>query len=163
MLGIVDGSDRLLARVAYIRGLENHPNRDTHDAIAGIETAITLTDTPDPPSEESSTEGADDTSSAASAASEHSDNEPDVPDYQVIHLAPPSPLNYREALQLARAGPSQPGNSTPQEALPTGQPPPPPSPQATPEVDDGTSPFRTRAGTIRVPPAAPQKRKNLHN
>ena len=89
VLGIINRVDQLLARVAYICGLDNHHNRDHDDAIAGIETAITLTDTPDPPSEESSTEGADDTSSTTQANSEHSDSEPDVPEYQVLHLAAP--------------------------------------------------------------------------
>ena len=174
VLGIVDQHDQLLARVAYVRGLENHPNRGTDEAVASIETAITLTDTPLPPSEESSTEGADDTSSAPPADtehsehsdsepetehSEHSDSEPEVPDYHVLHMAPPSPMDFRAALELARAGPSQPGSSTPQEASPTGLPHPPPSTQTSSDEDNGTSPFKTRAGTIRGPPAAPRKKK----
>ena len=59
-LTIVDRDDQHIAGVAYIRGLDTHPQRGLAsaigDAIAEMEGAVLLTETPAPPQEESTTD-----------------------------------------------------------------------------------------------------------
>ena len=45
-LAIVNRNDKTVAYVAYVRGLEDHPQRCQSDTIAEIESAIFLTETP---------------------------------------------------------------------------------------------------------------------
>ena len=61
-------------------------------------------------------------------------------------------------LAATRAG-GRPGSLTQREAPPTATPPLPPNP----DVEDGTSPLKTKVGTIRGPPAQPKRRKPPHN
>ena len=89
ILAITDRNDRVLAQVSYIRGYEDHPNRNTDDAIHEMETAMLLTNTHILPDEESSTEGAEDSASSGHVDSDNpEDSDPDVPGYRVLHEAP---------------------------------------------------------------------------
>ena len=55
-LAIVDELDRMVAMVAYVRGIEDHLSKGQDDRIDELEMALFLTETADPPSKESSME-----------------------------------------------------------------------------------------------------------
>ena len=77
------------------------------------------------------------------------------------HIRGPGPSGittsgFNAILAAIRAGSSAGtlGTATPTETPPTATPRPP-----SPEVEDGTSPLKTRSGTIRGAPAGPKRRK----
>ena len=189
-IAVVDSQDRPIGRVAYIRGLPDHPQRQ-EARIVDIEAAIFVTETPDPPEEESSTEGSIQpdsdhaTDGSGRADSDHASDGPDTPplrrgsgiDYRLLDESTDSeevsytvhpPIDFAAILEANRQAAQMANHLSPstQEAPPA-QPIPPaaqPQPGETSEEEDGTtSPLRTRSGNIRGPPAPPKKRQPRAN
>ena len=171
--GVIDIQDhqrQLYGTIAYVRGLDTHPLRGHARVIHTLESALQATGTMTAPEEESTTdedkpEEEPHTSEAESA----------TPEYNVLDEAPPSPtpgpshapLTFEDILRAtreaaARADANQDGDPPGdwiQEAPPT--PPTPPGPPMDIGYhadDEEPSPFRTRSGAIRGPPAPPRKR-----
>ena len=187
-LDIRDSQKRLVGTIAYVRGLEDHPLRDHVRVVHQLEASLAATNTMPAPNQESTTDE-DDSEPDDPNSDESQDSIPDyrviqenpepvtrparlqsetredMLDEDSMEPAAPnieeepqpgpsrvSKADFAAMLHAARQG--HPGNSTLQEAPPTARPLP-----SDPDVEDGTSPLRTRSGNIRGPPAQPKRRK----
>ena len=172
-LTIVDDQDYSIADVAYIRGLENHPDRGHSEQINNMVEALFLTETPDPPQEETTTD--DSQNSESDYAADRPDSprqrrasstnyglldesdDDEVPPY-TVQPGPSRNDGFAAILAATRdaARDATPGPST-REAPPAATPPA--DHQTRDNRDDTPSPLHTRAGTIRTAPPGPKKRR----
>ena len=174
---------RLVGTIAYVHGLEDHPLRDHVRVVHQLEASLAATNTMAAPDQESTTNKDDRNYSATPSthleyqviqedpepiqrgSRRHTETRADLLDEESDDPEPlqiaeetqpaPSPVSDADFVAMLRAARQGcPGNSTPQEAPPTARP-----QTSTLEIEDGTSPLRTRSGIIRGPPAQPKRRK----
>ena len=173
-LDIRDDQRRLYGTMAYARGLDTHPLRDQAPVIHTLEAALAATGTMAAPEEESTTD-----EDRPEEEANNLETESATPEYQVLDEAPRSPTSgpsspnpgpshdqafeallqaTRDAAARANHQEGTPPGAWMQEALPTQ-----PTPQAQDTDyhadDEEPSPFRTRSGAIRGPPAPPKRRE----
>ena len=167
VIDIRDSHRRLFGTIAYARGLDTHPLRGQAKVIHTLEAALAATGTMAAPEEESTTD-----EERVEEGANQSESDSATPEYNVLNEAPPSPVpgpsqghTFEDMLQAIRDAAARadhqegtpPGNWI-QEAPPTQPQDPDQDTEAYHADDEEPSPFRTRSGVIRGPPAPPKRR-----
>ena len=84
-LDLLTNKGQLYGTIAYVRGLQNHPLRETVPFVAKLERALDATNTMLPPSRESTSE---EESPLDSASHESESDDDDIPPYRVLAIEP---------------------------------------------------------------------------